>query len=355
MSTSPLAVVRSLQAGIRWLKHSAAFTADPRDLAITISALIAAERNPYSHRLQRLVTTLIKRRATDGSWNNEVWDTAWALRALVDAGFDTRRTEFIEGMQFLAETRDADAGTWYEEPFETMLVLDLYSSVAPGLLPATIAGFDWLLSLQRADGAFISTHYTGMFASLLHRARGLNPEVFETAAKLAVAWLRSKLASCEIWTAAAWSNCYALRALLESGATIEDPAVQQALSWFMDIQETDGKWANVSKVDDTAMTVLVLARLLSTPVVDIELPRTAVVTANRENGIIHVAFHDSTAGALVAADRVKISDAVRRTLSDNQQALASLGGALRSANPAADVAALDGRLSQRLVDIGRDA
>lgn len=355
MTISALTLVRSLQAAIRWLKQSAAFLGDSRDIAITISALVAAERNPYSHLLQRLIKTLLKLQAADGSWNNEIWDTAWSLRALVDAGFDTHRDEFVDGMRFIAETRDSGSGTWYEEPFETMLVLDLYASIAPGLLLSGASALSWLLSLQQDDGRFISTHYTGMFASLLYRVRGMNPESFEPPAQRAIEWMRAQLESRNIWTEAAWSNCYAVRALLDSGAAVDDPAVQQALSWFLSIQDNDGKWSNVAKVDDTAMTVLVFARLLKTPVVEIEVPRTAVVTANRENGVIHVAFHDSTAGALVAADRIKISDPVRRTLSANQQALISISGALRNATPLMEAPVGIASLNQRLVDIGRYA
>ena len=77
MSDFARRTLRSLQAGLRWLKQSAETASDPRDLAITTESLIAVERNRHSQTIQRLTATLARTQSNDGSWNNEVWDTAW--------------------------------------------------------------------------------------------------------------------------------------------------------------------------------------------------------------------------------------------------------------------------------------
>ena len=80
-------IVRAIQQGLRWLKEYAENLTDARDIAITISALIASERNPHSHLVQRLVSALVRRQALNGSWSDELWDTAWASKALNDVGY----------------------------------------------------------------------------------------------------------------------------------------------------------------------------------------------------------------------------------------------------------------------------
>ena len=64
------AIVHSVQQAVRWLKGQAENINGTRGIAITVSALIAAERNPHSHFVQRLASGLIEQQGETGSWND---------------------------------------------------------------------------------------------------------------------------------------------------------------------------------------------------------------------------------------------------------------------------------------------
>lgn len=324
-------IVRSIQHGIRWLKEFAEGLTDTRDIAITISALVAAERNPHSHLVQRLAAVLISRQAINGSWSDELWDTAWAARALNDAGYKVSDNVISNVFRFLEATQDPYTGTWYEEPWETMLVLDLVARIAPEKLAVfSDRPLNWVASLQKSDGAIIGIRYTGMAASLFGLigkiAMSKDTQVFS----LAVQYIRHDLAEKPVWTAASWSNYYPLKALMDSGATLEDPSVAKAVAWFLESQETDGRWMQVSRVHDTAMAVLALSTLLTTPLVNVADPRTGILNVIRENGTIRISFHGPGAGAIAPAEKVKISDQVRIELGRNQQLIVAAMGRVRS-------------------------
>ena len=122
-----------------------------------------------------------------------------------------------------------------------------------------------------------------------------------------------------MWTSAAWSNFYPLAALLDSGDNLSDAAVQTSVEWFLSAQGEDGSWNQVSAIHDTAMSVLVLSRLLTVPVIDISIPRTGVLNASRENGTMRVSFHGPGIGAIAPTEKIKLSDQVRTELSITQR------------------------------------
>lgn len=324
----------AVQGGVRWLKGNAENLTGARDIAITISALVAAEKNPHSHLVQRLVSYLVRLQAENGSWSDELWDTTWATKALYDAGSNEGNDHLAAAYRFIEQTRDPRSGTWYEEPFETMLVLDLLARTDPTLMRALAEpGLKWLKSLQAPQGCIVGIRYTGMAASLYRLAEDIGIPVDSTLIKDALEFIRNEIRDQPIWTSAAWSNYYPLKALLDCGATIEDEAISKAVQWFIASQDADGKWMQVSKVHDTAMAVLSLAGLLSAPLVDISSPRTGVLSFFKENGTIRVSFHEPGTGAITPAERLKISDQVRDDLSRNQQLVVSTMRRPRAARP----------------------
>ena len=321
ISRLPL-VIRAVQRGVRWLKENSETLKDARDIAISISAIVAAERNPHSHLVQRLLSSLAQLQSSNGSWSDELWDTTWAARALMDGGYPSSDRTIQAALGFLKATQDPVSGTWYEEPFETMLVLEVVASIVPeevGFLSER--PLKWVASLQKADGMLIGTRYTGMAASLFLLAQRTGIVSQSPVARLSLQQIRRDLDAKPIWTAAAWSNYYPLKALLDSGVLLDDPVVAKAVDWFLDNQDSDGKWMQVSKVHDTAMAVLILSTLLSVPLVDVSDPHTGVLSISRENGTIRVSFQDPGSGAITPAEKMKISDQVRADLSQNQQAL----------------------------------
>lgn|GEM_PF-5922633 len=332
MSGPPIKrLIRSVQKGVRWLKESAEVMQDDRDLAITISALVAAERNPHSHLVQRLTSALIRRQAVNGSWNDELWDTAWAAKALHDVGYTIKDPAMQRALRFIEANQDPLTGTWYDELFETLLVLDLIARIAPEKM-STLGdvSLNWLASLQKPDGSVIAVRQTGMVASLFCLTRKLGLTSNEQVIESAIRYIHSDMGKKPIWNSASWSNYYPLQALLDYGATLDDPLVSKAVDWFLATQEPDGNWQQVSGLDDTAMGVLALSGLLTGPLVDVSDPRTAVLNIMRENGIIRVSIDGPGIGAMTLADRIKLSPKVRSDLSQNQQLVKSALGKFRS-------------------------
>ena len=107
-------------------------------------------------------------------------------------------------------------------------------------------------------------------------------------------------------------------------------SIAKAVGWFIDAQDADGKWMQVSRIHDTAMAVLALSRMLTdTFGKDISDPRIGILNANRENGTIRVSFHGPGSGAITPAEKMKISDQVREDLSHNQQLVVAALGKVR--------------------------
>jgi CHAT domain-containing protein len=324
-------IIRSVQKGVRWLKDSADVMQDDRDLAITISALVAAEKNPHSHLVQRLTATLIRQQAMNGSWNDELWDTAWAGKALSDVGYEITDPPLERALRFIEANQDPLTGTWYDELFETLLVLDLIARLAPERMSALgDASLNWLASLQKPDGSVIAVRQTGMVASLFCLTKKLGLTSYDQVIELAIQYIHFDMKDKPIWNSASWSNYYPLQALLDYGKTLDDPLVAKAVDWFLASQESDGQWKQVSGLDDTAMAVLALSGLLTTPLVDVSNPRTAILNVIRENGIIRVSIDGPGIGAMTLADRIKLSPKVRSDLSQNQQLVMTALGKFRS-------------------------
>ena len=316
-------VIQTVQKGVRWLRNHAEELNDSRDISITISALIAAERNPHSNLIQRLVTTLLKKQTSNGSWNDEIWDTTWALMGLHSAGSTSDTPAIESGLRFIEATQDPFSRTWYEEPFETMMVIFVAALIENDrVLHASKHALSWILSQQKDDGCIVGIRYTGMAASLLLLLKKKYRIDYKNAIARTLDYIRSDITNKPIWTGAAWSNYYPLKALLDSGARLEDPAVTKAIDWFIKAQDHDGKWMQVSKIHDTAMSILVLSDMLMIPIIYIADPKIGVLNALKENGTIRMSFRSPNAGAITPAERIKISDEVRIDLSKNQNIIA---------------------------------
>lgn len=352
-------IVRATQRGVQWLRQCADDISDPRDVAITIIALVAAERNPHSHVVQRLTSTLLSRQSANGSWCDELWDTAWAVKALHAVGHDIEHPAVAQACRFFEATRDPIRGSWYEEPFETILVLEMLTTLTPGRVREIgDEAIAWLISLQKPEGVVIGIRYTGMLVSLLIQLNDKRPGGVGDVVKRAVAWLRNDLLVRPIWTSAAWSNYYALRALLDAGCTIDDIVVGKAVDWFLESQDTDGKWMQVSRIHDTAMAIILLSQLLTAPLVVLGTPKTGVLTASRERDSLRIAFQTPGASALTPSEQVKLSTSVRSELGRNQQELLLMTSGQRTRSKSAKSAGKSrqaARLKDEFTKIGKYA
>jgi hypothetical protein len=347
-------LVRSLQSAVGWLRQSADDANDDRDIALTISALVSAERNPSSITVQRLSSRLRRSQAANGSWNAEIWDTVWSAQALLAAGAEPEDPAVTRALDFVTATQDAIRGFWYGEPFETMIALDLLRQADPSRFDGLgSAPIDWLLSLQSANGGVIAPHFTGVFASLFWALRKRDTR-FGAAAERAAYWLAQDFVEHPIWTSASWSNAHALIGLLDVGVGDQD-VINQAATWFLEHQEARGSWLHVAEVDDTAMAILALSRLLVIPLIDVAAPRTGNVTAVRENGSLRVTFEAAAATGVIPAERFKLAPTVREELRGNQQLLVDLGVRLRSLDDASGPAIDRHALRSQLTQLGRYA
>jgi CHAT domain-containing protein len=339
-------VARSVQTAVRWLKVNEPTITDARDCAIAISALVAAEKSSHARPIQHLVRKLRDANRDGTSWNDEVWDTVWAVRALLDQSLPRKSigsaSEAATGdpsvtaaLEFLVSVRDSVRGFWYGEPFETMIALDLLFEVNhPNFLDIADRPIEWLLSLQSPDGRVIAPHFTGIFASVFSRVRLPRLPRLKVAARAAGEWLIRDLHEHHIWTSAAWSNAHALQGVIDSGFTLDDPEVVKAVEWFLKTQSTNGEWSHVATVDDTSMAVLALTPFLSEDLVDVTPPLKGTMTAIRTNGSVRLTF-EPPAGAAVALEQfIKFPEDVAEELRGNEMTVLMLAERLRSTSKA---------------------
>lgn len=334
-------IARSVQNAVHWLKVNEPAIIDARDCAIAMSALIAAEKSSHAVTIRHLTRKLRQANPNGTSWNDEVWDTVWAARALIDeklprAGIghasDAVASDPLvnEAINFLTSVRDTVRGFWYGEPFETMIALDLlFTADHSDFAKIAVAPVDWLLSLQDSDGRVISPHFTGIFASVFSRIKLESKPGLRDAARAAAAWLVRDLEVYPMWTSASWSNAHALQGLLDNSYMLDHPAVAKAVDWFLATQLVDGEWSNVATIDDTSMAVLALAPLLSDDLIDLTPPVQGTITAIRTNGMVRLTFEGQAGAAVALEEFVKFPEDVADEIRNNEIAVLSIAESLR--------------------------
>lgn len=309
------AIICSIQQGTRWLKAKSDNLYDVRQIALTLQALYAAERRKYSNTLTRLINKLVRMQDDDGSWNQELYDSAFAALALHDVRKTSETQALSKVLAFAERIKDDRCGNWYEEPFETMLAAEMCLKLKrKTLYPLIRRSIAWIIEFQHPTGMWLGARYTGMAISFLIRAqKALNSDYHQNIQK-GVQWLRQSILRKGIWTSAAWSNSYALNGLLDANLTLDDPAVRSAVQWFLDTQGTDGQWPHVAPVADTALAVLVLSRFLKAPIVDIVTPKLGKLVATRQDSVLEIRVEHPNAGALLFSERIKIAEPERNKI-----------------------------------------
>src|SRR6266581_4499068 len=113
-----------------------------------------------------------------------------------------------------------------------MLVAALLFEIQPTqAAQLTGSALDWLCELQRPDGLLVGTRYTGMAVSLFSMLPADTPK-HRLVVENGLNYLVSSLRPAGCWTAASWSNYYALKALFDGGRTLGDPTVAASVDWF---------------------------------------------------------------------------------------------------------------------------
>ena len=363
-SPSRAKIARAVQNAIRWLKTNEPTIVDARDCAIAMSALIAAEKSAHAATIQHLSRKLREANPDTTSWNDEVWDTVWGARALLDeklpregighaatvAASDPRIRAALE---FLISVRDGVRGFWYGEPFETMIALDLlFATDHPDFVEISTAPVEWLLSLQGADGRVIAPHFTGIFASVFRRIKLDTMPHLKDAALAAAEWLVRDLAVHPIWTSAAWSNAHALEGLLDNGYSLDHQAVATAIDWFLDTQSIGGEWSHVATVDDTSMAILALAPLLSEELIDLTPPLKGTITAIRTNGTLRFTFEAQSDAAVALEEFRKFPEDVADEIRRNEMTVLTLAENLRGEPSSAATSDARREFRDQIFDMG---
>jgi hypothetical protein len=207
-----------------------------------------------------------------GSWNDEVFDTAIAIMALMKVGTSPTDPVIVQGLEYLQNIYHANGRpNWEDEPWETSwAILAIFESGDMGLAEEICHAVGWLRDLQDEDGCIISPHYTSYFVKIVSILKNKQDRMgicarefqkFERSSASAVHYLVELMDEKILWTGEAWSNGQILWALASTDNFPFDDLhlTSMAVDWFMKNQGADGKWC---ENDDTACAVLGLVALL---------------------------------------------------------------------------------------------
>ncbi|MCC6572438.1 MAG: squalene--hopene cyclase [Planctomycetes bacterium] len=228
-----------------------------------------------------------------------VWDTAWALYALGEAGFDTSRPEFQNAIDWLYSRqilRDGDwavknpgaiPGGWcfqfyndfYPDVDDSAVVLQTllyggFSARQPGRFEQARIGVEWLLSMQNDDGGW-SAFECGVDKALVNHipfndlSNMLDPSTADLTGHMiemlghlgydksfapvarGIAWLKANQETAKGRAGSWWGRWgvnyvygtwSALTGLAQVGEDMGQMYVRRAVDWLYSVRNPDGGW-----------------------------------------------------------------------------------------------------------------
>jgi hypothetical protein len=183
-----------------------------------------------------------------------------------------------KAMRFLGNCYTANKRpNWEDEPWETSwAILAICESGSSELMDEACDGMRWLMNMQDQRGALVAPHYTAYYVKIVEvlckkqACRGyclLNEKEIKETAKKGAAHLMTIVEGEQLWTGEPWSNGQILWALCSSGQfPVEDAAsVEMVLDWFQAAQEPKGNWGDA---EDTACAIIGLLALLKQRMMD---------------------------------------------------------------------------------------
>lgn len=156
---NPRDVTRGGNSGVDYLRRNAGSLRSTGDLERTILALRASGVSARALAGRDLVAELRSRRGSNGSYENQVNLTAFAVLALAAAG--EQRSSLSSQISWLREAQNDDGG-WgstaaaESEPDSTGAALQALALAAPGA-SGTERGARWLAGAQKNDGGWSLT------------------------------------------------------------------------------------------------------------------------------------------------------------------------------------------------------
>ncbi len=212
----------------------------------------------------------LKEGAAQGSWGEEIWDTAMALIALKALGAHTNDPQLDSGLKWMASKYSVNGrGNWHDDPWETswaLLAILKSGKMLPGV--DVLAAIHWLSSLQDPEGRIIAPQFTAYFIEICLSLAKVDIDLSDSLSEgvqNAKSFLLSALSNSSpstLWTGEAWSNGQILWILTELKIfPFQDLGLaDKTISWFQKKQDPiDGHWEDA---EDTASALLGLLGLL---------------------------------------------------------------------------------------------
>lgn len=281
-------VYHEIEIGYRFLYHTAQSTGhwgDPRSSALALMCLLL--RPGRDTRWIRAATSyLTSTQTTDrhqqhGSWNEEIWDTAMCVLALLRAGASPKAVE--KALAFIRAKYSKGLSSWHGEPWETCWALIALLADQQPLDTGTIEQIEtsrrWLRGLQTLGtperGKIVASHYTAYFVLIEHYAENRKDRKLHRdteAREMAEAFLEQQLHTAPsatreggdvLWTDEAWSNGQILLCLCKASVPFvkELSNVAKIREWFTTAREGGEDPEYWEDVEDTASAILGLEAL----------------------------------------------------------------------------------------------
>lgn len=270
-----------LKKGYDWLSKRLSQTMEllsARTVSLAIIAYCHCNYEQYKVEIEKLKKRLISmQKKEDGSWNNELWDTAWAILALATEHFYStgkpmnfayppirNALKFIEDNKTI---RDNWQGEFNESLLTAFSLLDIeYFKEYPFIQKMV----QWVLKLQRSEGCWIDIYDTCLATRLLVKAQDRFKKDFSKEVTRALKWLRKWDPEKE----GSWVNANMLLCFLDAGVKLNDPIINRLYKWFVE-NEIEGCWSSYE--DEQAYTLRALSelrkKLMSAEVEEIEMDR----------------------------------------------------------------------------------
>ena len=198
------------------------------------------------------------RTETEGcSWGSEVWDTALAIRALTRLPLVGE--EVLDRAFRWIWAKQLPDGSFDGEPWDTLYVG--LAAIEGGQLDRVLPTFEWLLATQSESGAFISSHYTGLFCQLVAKIleqralpSSLHQRIHDAAMK-ALGYLWGQYSPTELWGGSNWTNAFIISGMV----ALRHPQIlsryDDIVGWYSNRQASSGAW------DDIVRTAIVVEAL----------------------------------------------------------------------------------------------
>lgn len=202
-------------------------------------------------------------------WNDEIWDTSLALRALYQYEKSEKNALYQKGRKWIGTSfNKTGRENWNDEPWESYWaiksILLSHDSKYDDILTSSIK---WYLTLQSEDGKVVAAHYTAflidIFTEYMKKYSDIDnktKELMNVQITKAKDYLTNQFNKKNLWTGEAWSNSYILQILINTNNFDEEKIpLNDCLKWYIDLQDEKGM---IEDGEDTALSILAIIEII---------------------------------------------------------------------------------------------